>query len=126
MKRIFLAVGSLFLAIIICFFGVFILNKSCNEIASELNKLALSIETGNMENIKKSTENVIVVWEKADKRIEMLTKHAETDELQKIIKSLPVYAQMGDKDRLFEETKFALNKIEHILGNEKIHLSNIF
>lgn len=125
MKRILLAVSSLFLAVFICFLGVHTLNKSCMELTNQLEALADAAKNGDDKTLSAATKKTEQVWEKVNKSLEALTKHAETDELEEIIKSLPVFAQQGDRDRLFEETNFAINKLEHIMGNEELSLNNI-
>lgn len=126
MKRTVLAIGALLLSVIICFAGFMILKSTCNKVTDALDKVSQSAAEENLEEAKKRTQEAVQLWENIHGRIEALTKHAETDELEETIKSLTVYAEQGNMERLYEKSEIAKNRLEHIIKNELPSFSNIF
>lgn len=125
MKRIFFAIGALLSAILICTAGYLILVDTCNKLESTLNEIVFFAENGDIENSLKKSEEVVEQWEKIHGRIESVVNHAETDELEELIKSLPVYARLGNTERLCEKSEIAINRLHHVVKNEKVLISNI-
>lgn len=126
MKRTIIAVASLLLSLIICFAGYFTLKKTCNDLEKSITEISFSAQSNDIESAKKKTEETLILWEETHGRIEALTPHSEIDELEEIVKSLPVYARQGDMERLEEKSEIAINRLEHIIKNETPSFSNIF
>ena len=125
MKRIFFAIGALLLAILICTAGYLILVDTCDKLESTLNEVVFFAEKNDTENALKKAEEVAKQWEDIHGRIEAVVNHAETDELEELIKSLPVYARLGNTERLCEKSEIAINRLHHVIINEKVLISNI-
>lgn len=125
MKRIFFAIGALLSAILICTVGYFVLVDTCDKLETILNEVVYFAENDDTENALKKAQEVADQWEEIHGRIEAVVNHAETDELEEVIKSLPVYARLGDTERLCEKTEIAINRLHHIVKNEKVLISNI-
>lgn len=125
MKRIFFAIGALLLAILICTVGYLILVDTCDKLESTLNEVVFFAEKNDTENALKKAEEVAKQWEDIHGRIEAVVNHAETDELEELIKSLPVYARLGNTERLCEKSEIAINRLHHVIKNEKVLISNI-
>lgn len=125
MKRIFFAVGALLLAITICITGYIVLTDTCNKLEKTLDEVVFFAENGDVEKSLEKSEEAVAKWEEIHGRIEALVNHAETDELEELIKSLPVYARLGNTERLCEKAEIAINRLQHVVKNEKIMLSNI-
>ena len=125
MKRIFFAIGALLLAIIICTTGYFVLVDTCDKLESTLNEVVFFAEKNDTENALKKAEEVAKQWEDIHGKIEAVVNHAETDELEELIKSLPVYARLGNTERLCEKSEIAINRLHHVIKNEKVLISNI-
>ncbi|MBR5202222.1 MAG: DUF4363 family protein [Clostridia bacterium] len=125
MKRIFFAIGALLSAILICTVGYFVLVDTCDKLETTLNEVVYFAENDDTENALKKAQEVADQWEEIHGRIEAVVNHAETDELEEVIKSLPVYARLGDTERLCEKTEIAINRLHHIVKNEKVLISNI-
>ena len=125
MKRIFFAIGALLLAILICTAGYLILVDTCDKLESTLNEVVFFAEKNATENALKKAEEVAKQWEDIHGRIEAVVNHAETDELEELIKSLPVYARLGNTERLCEKSEIAINRLHHVIKNEKVLISNI-
>lgn len=125
MKRIFFAIGALLSAIIICTTGYLILIDTCDKLESTLNEVVYFAEKNDTENALKKAQEAAKQWEDIHGRIEAVVNHAETDELEELIKSLPVYARLGNTERLCEKSEIAINRLHHVIKNEKILISNI-
>lgn len=125
MKRIFFAIGALLLAILICTAGYLILVDTCDKLESTLNEVVFYAEKNDTENALKKAQEVAEQWEDIHGRIEAVVNHAETDELEELIKSLPVYARLGNTERLCEKSEIAINRLHHVIKNEKVLISNI-
>lgn len=125
MKRIFFAIGALLSAILICTAGYLILVDTCEKLESTLNEVVFFAERNDAENALKKAEEASQQWEDIHGRIEAVVNHAETDELEELIKSLPVYARLGNTERLCEKSEIAINRLHHVIKNEKVLISNI-
>lgn len=125
MKRIFFAIGALLSAILICTAGYLILVDTCDKLESTLNEVVFFAERNDAENALKKAEEASQQWEDIHGRIEAVVNHAETDELEELIKSLPVYARLGNTERLCEKSEIAINRLHHVIKNEKVLISNI-
>lgn len=125
MKRIFFAIGALLSAILICTAGYLILVDTCDKLENTLDQIVVFAEKGDVENSLKKAQEVAKQWEDIHGRIEAVVNHAETDELEELIKSLPVYARLGNTERLCEKSEIAINRLHHVIKNEKVLISNI-
>lgn len=125
MKRIFFAIGALLSALLICTAGYFILVDTCDKLETTLNEVVFYAEKDDTENALKKAQEAAKQWEDVHGRIEAVVNHAETDELEELIKSLPVYARLGNTERLCEKSEIAINRLHHVIKNEKVLISNI-
>lgn len=126
MKRTVFAIAALISAVVICFTGFNIINNTCNEIENSLKDVSAYAKEDNIPMAQKKAHQSVELWEDIHGKIEAFTPHSETDELEEIIKSLPVFAQQGNMERLEQESEKAIHRLEHIVKNEKPLLSNIF
>lgn len=125
MKRIVFAIGALLAAILICTTGYHILVDTCEKLETTLDEVVYYAENNDTENALKKAQEVAKQWEDIHGRIEAVVNHAETDELEELINSLPVYASLGNMERLCEKSEIAINRLHHVVKNEKVLISNI-
>ena len=125
MKRIVFAIGALLAAILICTTGYHILVDTCEKLETTLDEVVYYAENNDTENALKKAQEVAKQWEDIHGRIEAVVNHAETDELEELINSLPVYARLGNMERLCEKSEIAINRLHHVVKNEKVLISNI-
>ena len=126
MNRGIVAAVSFIAAFLICLFGYMTLSETCKTLESALMEIADYAESKDIEAAQEKTEELLILWDDIHGRIEALVQHNETDELEEIVKSLPIYAEEGNMERLKERTEIAVNRLEHIIKNEQPLLSNIF
>lgn len=126
MKRIITAVTVIALAFVISFTGYFLVNKSCKKLENHLSDICTVAQKDNAEKSVQMSEDAVKMWEDVHDTIESFIRHEETDKLEELIKSLPVYAQQGNMERLEQQADLAIDELHHLLRNEKPLISNIF
>lgn len=125
MKRIIIAISVITLAFAISFTGNFLVDKDCKKLEKHLTDICNVAQDKNTEKSVKMSEDAVKMWEDVHDTIESFIRHEETDKLEELIKSLPVYARLGNTERLCEKTEIAINRLHHIIKNEKVLISNI-
>ena len=126
MNRIIVSVIVLLLVVGIATFSVISLDASCKTLASSLDEIKKTAEEGDREKAIELTVNILDVWEREEKKIELLIDHGEIDEIEKIIKSLPIYARQDNMERLEEKSSIAAERVRHIKDKEKVSPQNVF
>lgn len=126
MKRIIIAVGAIAAAFAISFIGYFSVDRACKKLEEHLEDICEVAKAEDTENAKKKSDDAVVMWEEAHDLIESFIRHEETDKLEELIKSLPVYAQQDNMERLEQQADLAIDEIHHLIRNEKPLISNIF
>lgn len=126
MKRIVIAIGALVVAFALAFTGYFWVDSSCNKLEKQLTEICDLAEKDNKEQAKKKSEEAVTLWEDVHGVIESFIRHEETDKLEELIKSLPVYAKQGNMERLEQQANLAIDELRHLIRSEKPLISNIF
>ena len=126
MKRIVLAIGALIVAFTLAFVGYFWVDNVCKELETHLTEICNVAQQDDIENAIKKSQETITVWEEVHDIIESFIRHEETDNLEELIKSLPVYAKQGNLERLEQQADLAIDELSHLIRNEKPLISNIF
>ena len=126
MKRIIIAIIVIVLALAISFAGYFLVDKSCKKLENHLSKLCTVAQNDDKKKAVEMAKDTEKMWEEVHDTIESFIRHEETDNLEELIKSLNVYAQQGNMDRLEQQAELAIDELSHLIRNEKPLLSNIF
>lgn len=126
MKRIIISVGAIIMAFAIAFTGYFSVNRATQKLEKHLLEICKVAQQNNTEKAIKMSDDTIVLWEDVHDTIESFIRHEETDKLEETIKSLPVYAQQGNMERLEQQADLAIDELSHLIRNEKPLISNIF
>lgn len=126
MSRIIVSVSALFIAFAIAFCGYFLVENACEKLEYNLNEICNEARNKNIEKAIELSESTIELWEDVHGLIESFIRHEETDTLEELIKSLSVYANQGNMNRLEQQADLAIDEISHLIRNEKPLLSNIF
>lgn len=126
MKRIIIAVGSIILAFAIAFTGYFSVSRASGKLEKHLLEICKVAQENNSERAIEMSEDAILLWEEVHDTIESFIRHEETDKLEETIKSLPVYAQQGNMERLEQQADLAIDELSHLIRSEKPLISNIF
>ncbi len=126
MKRIVTAVTVIILSFVISFIGYFWVDSSCKKLENHLWDICDLSQEKNVEKAIKMSDDAVTLWEDVHDVIESFIRHEETDKLEEIIKSLPVYAKQGNMERLEQQADLAIDELHHLIRNEKPLISNIF
>ncbi len=126
MSRILSAVGALILALAICFVGYFSVENACNTLESHLLSICTIARQEETVTARKKADDAVKLWESKHDLIESFIRHEETDKLEELIKSLPVYAQQDNMERLEQQADLAIDELHHLMRGEQPIISNIF
>lgn len=126
MKRIITAICAIALTFAISFTGYFLVDKSCKKLENHLTKICVTAQDNDKKGSVEMSEDAVKMWEEVHDTIESFIRHEETDKLEELIKSLPVYAHQGSLDRLEQQADLAIDELHHLIRNEKPLFSNIF
>lgn len=126
MKRIIIAISVITLAFVISFTGYFLVDKDCKKLEKHLTDICNVAQDKNTEKSVQMSEDAVKMWEDVHDTIESFIRHEETDKLEELIKSLPVYARQGNMERLEQQADLAIDELHHLIRNEKPLISNIF
>ncbi len=126
MKRTIVAVLLLVSAFAICFIGYFSVDRVCKVLEAELEKICIASRNDETEKAIELSDSTVSKWEQVHGLIESFIRHEETDTLEEIIKSLPVYAGQGNLERLEQQADLGIDELHHLIRSEKPLISNIF
>ncbi len=126
MKRIIIALCAIVTAFAISFVGYFSVDKACKKLENHLLDICRVARADDVKTAVKQSEDGVVMWEDVHDLIESFIRHEETDKLEELIKSLPVYAGQGNMERLEQQADLAIDELHHLIRNEKPLISNIF
>ncbi len=126
MKRIIIAVASITAAFAISFIGYFSVDNACKKLEKQLGDICSVAKADEVGTAAEKSDDAVVMWEDVHDLIESFIRHEETDKLEEIIKSLPVYARQGNMERLEQQADLAIDELNHLIRNEKPLISNIF
>ncbi len=126
MKRIITAVSVIVIAFAISFVGYFWVDNSCKKLENHLSDICTIAQERNTEKAVVMSEDAVTLWEDVHDIIESFIRHEETDKLEELVKSLPVYAKQGEMERLEQQADLAIDELHHLIRNEKPIISNIF
>ena len=126
MKRIITAICAISFAFAISFAGYFSVDKACEKLEEHLWDICEVAKADDVNIATQKSDDAVVMWEDVHSLIESFIRHEETDKLEEIIKSLPVYAKQGNMERLEQQADLAIDELHHLIRNEKPMISNIF
>ena len=126
MKRIVVAVSAILGAFAISFTGYSLVNNACKKLENHLWEICTVAQIRETENAVAMSDDAVSLWEDVHGLVESFIRHEETDKLEELIKSLPVYAQQGNMERLEQQADLAIDELHHLIRNEKPLVSNIF
>lgn len=126
MKRVIIAVSAILGAFVISFSGYFLVDNACEKLENHLWDICDVSQKQETEKAVKMSDDAVALWEDVHGLVESFIRHEETDKLEELIKSLPVYAQQGNLERLEQQADLAIDELHHLIRSEKPLLSNIF
>ncbi len=127
MKRVVIAAISAVLAVTVACIGYWQFLRICDRLETDARSL---LETAEAENIDESqleaeTNRLIENWHGAQKKLDMLIPHEQTDELDILIRALPQLPSLESTAARSEYLREILYRIEHLRETEAPNLQNI-
>ena len=126
MKRLIIAISAILGAFIISFSGYFSVDNACKKLENHLLEICSVAQDKKTGNATKMADEAVILWEDVHGTIESFIRHEETDKLEELIKSLPIYAQQDNMERLEQQADSAIDELHHLIRSEKPIISNIF
>ncbi|MBR5227983.1 MAG: DUF4363 family protein [Clostridia bacterium] len=102
------------------------LDRSGENLKNITEEIILCIEKENYSMLNNKINKLEENWEKDKSIWDVLTEHDDVEEVESSIASLKAYAKIQIKSESLNECFILKQRIEHILENEKVSLSNIF
>lgn len=127
MKRVVIAVISTALAVAIACFGYWRFLYICDRLEADVLLLLEIAETENAdpakleEHITRLTED----WNNAEKHLDILIQHAETEELDIMMRTLGQLSETESAEARAEYLHEILYRIQHLRETEAPNLQNI-
>ncbi len=126
MKRIIIAVTAIAAALAISFIGYFSVDRACKRLEEHLWDICEVAKAKEIDAAIEKSDDAVVMWEDVHGLIESFIRHEETDKLEELIKSLSIYAQQSNMERLEQQADLAIDELHHLIRSEKPIISNIF
>lgn len=98
MNRLWCALLLTIIAVGICSFEFYSVNKCYNTFVETIDKTRSSIENGDYESANKLSKKIKSDWDKSEKKLNYILEHTAMDELSKDISELPDYTDKESKD----------------------------
>ncbi len=127
MKRVIIAVVSTALAVTIACFGYWRFVRICDRLESDVLLLLEVAETENAdpEQLKEHAARLSKDWSNAEKHLDILIQHAETDELNIMMRALGQLSETESAEARAEYLHEILYRIQHLRETEAPNLRNI-
>lgn len=127
MKRVIIAVISTALAVTIACFGYWRFLRICDRLESDVLLLLKVSETENADpaQLKEYAAQLTEDWNDAEKHLDVLIQHAETDELDIMMRALGQLSETESAEARAEYLHEILYRIQHLRETEAPNLRNI-
>lgn len=127
MKRVIIAVISTALAVTIACFGYWRFLRICDRLESDVLLLLKVSETENADpaQLKEYVAQLTEDWNDAEKHLDVLIQHAETDELDIMMRALGQLSETESAEARAEYLHEILYRIQHLRETEAPNLRNI-
>lgn len=112
--------------IVIIFFSINYLNKTCIKYEKMSYELEEYISKENWDKAYDVACSFLKSWEKTSDTISMLIHHADIDNIDTELLKLTQYTKIKSKDEALSSIHVVKFFLKHIRYSEKINLQNIF
>lgn len=126
MKRLIAAIVLLLFAVGISSWGHFKLNKTCDDLISEIEICIEAAESGDTQKLFEQGESLDLWWKKNHTVLSVLVNHSALDTMQGFLPTLKELAKVGDREEVIENCYECINMTEDLKMNEEISIGNIF
>lgn len=125
MKRLYVALCFLAVAISLCIFEQYTVNSAYKEATVYINTAMEQVDNKDFENAKNTCKSLNDYWNKKQKYMAAMIDHGALDDAGVTINNLEELAE-NKSDSLEDELITAKNQIKSIYENQRITFGNIF
>ncbi|KHD37578.1 hypothetical protein NL50_05205 [Clostridium acetobutylicum] len=126
MKNIVVAVSLFIVILLLSFFSIRYLNKTCNKFLSLSNKIQNSLQSGSYSKADSYLKNFEKDWYKHSSILSVFIHHMEVDDISLEVERLSQAIKYKEKKDAMESSHTLSFLIEHVSSLEEINLENIF
>ena len=130
MKEIFGIIVIIIIVSVASFVMQQYLEKTSKDVLSKLEdlkeKIKISLETGNIDNVKNISKEVVKKWEEIDEVWSTVVMHQELDNIMLSILEVNGAIEAGTLDEALKEINKTIFLTNHIKEKEAFRLKNIF
>ncbi|MCH5320300.1 MAG: DUF4363 family protein [Eubacterium sp.] len=125
MKRLYIAILFLAVAISLCIFEQYTVTSAYKEATQYLNTAIEEVKKEDYKSAKETCENLSSYWSEKQKFMTAMIDHGALDDTSITIYALADLAE-NESDDLENELITAKNQIKSIHDNQKITFGNVF
>lgn len=125
MKRLYIALGFLAIAISLCIFEQCTVNTVYREASAYIDSAIEEVNKNDYDSAEKTCKKLNDYWNQKQKYMAAMIDHGSLDDASITINNLPDMAE-NDSDSLEDELITAKNQIKGMYDNQRITFGNIF
>lgn len=125
MKRLYIAILFLAIAVSLCVFEQYTVNNAYKEAIQYIDNAIEGLEKDDYDTVKSECKRLNNFWGEKQKYMTAMIDHGSLDEASVTIGSLEDLAE-NESDSIEEELVTAKNQLKSIYDNQKITFGNIF
>ncbi|MCR3758827.1 DUF4363 family protein [Clostridium felsineum] len=125
MKNIIIALSIFAAVVLMSFFSIQYLNKTCNKLLSVSNKIQNSLEKGSYSKADYYEKEFEKEWYKESSILSAFIHHMETDDISLEVERLSQSIKYKEKKDAMESAHSLTFLIKHLSLLEKINIENI-
>lgn len=116
------------LAVILCFciVNTFVVDKLCSQIIELIDAAEDEMDSGTDDSALNVCGEISSTWEKNRSYLAAVSHHEASESAENELIAMKTAAQRHNTEEFFIHSAMAKDLLEHIRGEEKLTLSNIF
>lgn len=125
MKRLYVALAFLAIAISLCIFEQYTVNEVYQEASAYINTAIDEIDREDYSSAQNTCKKLNEYWDKKQKYMAAMIDHGSLDDASVTINNLTYMAE-NESDSLEDELITAKNQLKGMYDNQKITFGNVF
>lgn len=126
MKRLWIAILCLLLAVVLATGGYFGLRYICLKMEKKADAVIATAQAEDAEKQNEAVQDFLKVWEKYDSLLGAFVNHHETDDLDILIRGLLDKTKQEDFDGVYEDMCEIHYRFQHLQEAENPNVKNVF
>ena len=125
MKRLYIALGLIILAVFICISSSKAVEKSSSQMRDELESIGSLIAEGKNAQAQKSLSTTEKTWEKSENLFSFIVDADKIEEMNVGFSMINAHLNDGNSEHALERLRECVFLLEEITENEKLSIKNI-